>query len=235
MKKYAVLILCLVLVLMAGCGATVPNPKVEAFLNTELDGEKSFNAVKTVEYSIRETQTTKKGEVLGIATINVTVDKSSDDDIELLISNSYSGCYIVDGVTQSGVRMTKATDGYSYITSSGGEEKTESVDNAFASDFTRSLFFTNNEAYDEGGLYYGDYFMLSIYKYPETSFYVDDEQGLCVFDEKMVVNSEDAGEIQIHQISKVNEWGLLESNYERFESVEKDYVLISELLAKYTY
>ena len=51
----------------------------------------------------------------------------------------------------------------------------------------------------------------------------------------MDIRDEETGNVHLHQISKINSLGLLVSNYERYESVDSDLVLLSELSAEYSF
>ncbi len=235
-KRISVLFFILALVFcMAGCTPKiVPNPEVEAYLNTGLTAQQAMEAVKTASYRVEEIQTTKTGTQLGKALYEVFIDLSDANALRLTIQQSLSGSYAEDGITQKSVRLEKVDGKYLYTTVNGEQRKEETVEDSFARDYVASFFYTNNEAYNEGGLYYGDYFMLFLYKYPATAFYVDGETNLCVFDEKMEIHNANTGLVYLHQISKINVHGLLESNYERYESVEQDLILTSTLTASYT-
>ena len=219
-----------------GCAKkTVPDPSVERFLNTEISAQKAFDAVDVVDYTVTEQQTNKAGEVNGGYTFIVHIDKTDPKHLCLHISQEYVGNYVSEGVFHKEVLLERVNGTYCYTTQNGSDRKTEEVEDSFATDYVTSFFYVNNNAYNEGGLYYGDFFMLYIYKYPATSFYVDNDTGFCVFDEKMDIQNKDTGNVHLHQVSKINRLGLLETNYERYESVNTDFVLCSELKATYTY
>lgn len=235
-KKIFAGILMLVLLMCAGCEEkTVPDPEVEAYLNTEITAQKAYDAVAQVEYTVFQSQQNKAGEESGSYRYTVKIDKTDSENLYLQFTQQYSGDYVEDGITDKEVRLEKVDGKYQYVTVSGSQTETEEVDDQFATDYVTAFFYVNNNAYNEGGLYYGDFFMLYIYKYPASSFSVDKENNLCVFDEKMDIQHSQTGNVHLHQISKINVWGLLESNYERYESMEQDMVLISELTASYVY
>lgn len=183
MKKSFLFILCLLLLPLLACGEekTVPDPQVEAFLNTELSGEKAVEA----------------------------------------------------GIVQGEVTLKRRAEGCIYTTRQNEAVKEETVEDTFAADYINSFFFTDNGAYKEGGLYYGDFFLLYIYKYPASSFFV--EGDTCVFDEKMEVYEGDGLPVLLHQRAVIDKYGLLQQEYERFESQEQDMVLVSALQASYEY
>lgn len=219
-----------------GCAKkTVPDANVEKYLNTEISAQRAYSAVDIVDYTVTEQQTNKAGEVNGGYTFVVHIDKTDPENLHLHITQEFVGNYVSDGVFQKEVLLERVNGTYLYTTQNGAERKTEQVEDGFAVDYVTSFFYVNNNAYNEGGLYYGDFFMLYIYKYPATSFYIDDTTNQCVFDEKMDIQNKDTGNVHLHQITRINTLGLLESNYERYESVNTDFVLCSELSAEYVF
>ncbi len=235
MKKILSCILCLLLLPLFGCGEekTVPDPQVEAFLNTELSGEKAVKAVSAVSYTVTEIRETKAGEELGRTEYTVTLNRGDEENLYLHILQTYSGTAVEAGIVQGEVTLKKEAEGYVYTTRQNEEVKTETVEDTFAVDYINSFFFTDNGAYKEGGLYYGDFFLLYIYKYPASSFFV--EGDTCVFDEKMEVYEGDGLPVLLHQRAVIDKYGLLQQEYERFESQEQDMVLVSTLQASYEY
>lgn len=235
-KKAIPAMICLLLLLLSlGCGEekTVPDPAVEAFLNTELSGEKAIKAVNAVSYTVTETRENKAGEELGRTEYAVTIDKGDGENLYLHILRTFSGTAVEDGITRTETTLQRGAEGYVYTTCRNEEVQTEAVDETFAMDYVNSFFFTDNGAYKEGGLYYGDFFLLYIYKYPATSFHV--EGDTCVFDEKMEVYEGDGLPVLLHQRAVIDGYGLLQQEYERFESQEQDVVLVSRLEAGYEY
>lgn len=239
MKKVLLIILIVTLLaIFTACDFSqryTPDPEVEQFLNTELSGKKALDRVATVNYTVTESQQTKDGTVLGSVTYTVRLDKSVAENLYIQIQHDYIGKYIEDGVTTQTVTYYKQGENYFRKTENNFTSKTENVDSAFVVDYLTSLFYVSNDAYDEGGLYYGDFFMLYIYKYPTDYFFVDKQNNLCVFDGKMNIFNDATGNVHLHHVAKINQWGLLVSNYERHESVKEDFVVESTLSANYTY
>lgn len=236
-KRLVAVALGIALILsLAGCGKkTTPDPAVEAYLNTEISAQKAFDAVTRVEYTVTQKQQSKAGNESGSYIFHISIDKSDPDNMRLEIIQDFYGDYIEENISQKRVLLERVDGQYLYTTWNGSEERQEEVDDQFVVDYITSYFYRNNNAFNEGGLYYGDFFMLYIYKYPASSFSVDTENNLCIFDEKMDIRDEETGNVHLHQISKINSLGLLISNYERYESVDSDLVLLSELSAAYTY
>lgn len=230
LRKYGLLLLACLLFL--GCQKrTVPKPEVEAFLNTELSGIKAFEAVEQVDYILQESWQDAQGQELGSSHTRIGIEKKEGQSLSLHMHTSYTGSYVREGIEEAEQRLYYENGGYMYYTSSNGEEKTEPVEESFARDLVTSFFYTQNEAYCQGGLYYGDYFLLHIYDNPAESFSV--EENCCVFDQRMVTEDRDIGEIRFHQRSVINPLGLLVENTERYESIEKGTVLVSTLSALY--
>lgn len=236
MKKIILVLVAALMLLGTGCSSkTTPDPEVEAFLNTGINGAAAYEAVKTVEYTVRQSKQNKAGEETGGYDLWVKIDKRDPDSLYLEYEQEIFGDAVEDGITYKKATIALVDGVYVYTTVNGEETKKQEAEVQFVEDYLTSFFYKNNGAYDEGGLYYGDFFMLYIYKYPESSFSVDKENDLCVFNEKMNISYEQTGNVRLHQIAKVNTYGLLESNYERYESVDQDMVLVSELKASYTY
>ena len=239
MKKILLIILIVAMLgLFTACDFSkkyTPDPKVEQFLNTELDGKKALDKVATASYTVTEKQLKKDGTVLGSATYTVQVDKTDAKNISIQIENAYTGRYVQEGVTNEQVNYYKEGSNYFRKAITNFSSKVEAVDESFVVDYLTSLFYVNNDAYDEGGLYYGDFFLLYIYRYPTEYFYVDEQNNLCVFDGKMNIFNDETGNVHLHHIAKINEWGLLQSNYEKHESVKQDFIVECTLTASYTY
>ena len=235
-KKLLIAVLIIIAALLTGCEKkTVPNTEVEAFLNTGISAQKAFDAVDYAEYTVTQRQQNKRGQESGSYTFHIMIDKSDPDDLKLEIVQDYYGDYIEDNVARKQVLLEKKDGQYIYTVRDGEETKRDKVDDQFALDYVMSFFYRNNNAFNEGGLYYGDFFLLYIYKYPASSFSVERENESCIFNEKINVIDAETGDVHLHQISEINKYGLLKSNYERYESVDKDIVLISELSAEYRF
>lgn len=238
-KKLTLAILLLALLsLFAACEKNyVPNPAVEEYLNSGLTAERAFNQIATVNYTTVEISAKKNGEEQGKQTSVVSFDVSDKENLALTMHQTYSGTYVSDGVTEQTTTIVKSSGGYLYATETNIESKNKSqeVTAEFALDLITSLVYKDNGAYNGSGLYYGDLFMLKIYKFPAESFYVDTENDLCVFDDKMLIIREDVGNIRLYQTTKINRLGLLLSNYEKYESEDNDQVLISEVKVTYEF
>jgi len=240
MKKiFAIILLCtLFAVTFAGCEKKyVPDPAVEQFLNSGLTAQKAYDKLANVSYSSVSVTQNKSGEEQGRQTDDVVIGLSDKKNLSLTIDQTFSGSYVVNGVTNQRISLIKSASGYVYKKETNVPAKNEErgVDEQFANDLVRSLIFTDNGSYSDSGLYYGDMFMLKIYKYPPESFYVDAELDLCVFDEKMLIIREDIGNVRLYQTTKINRLGLLIYNKEKYEGVEGDTVLINEVNAAYKY
>lgn len=237
MKKVFAILLVVLMVTLSACGsATTPDPKVEAFLNTELSAQKAYDAIETATYTTTIRHETKDGTVQGTSEYFVNLDKRDPDDLYLQMIQSFTGTNIVDGLEHQTITLekNKTTGVYTYTTVVNGEEKVEQVEDDFALDLVTAIVYQNNGVYDEGGLYYGDFFMLYIYNYPAESFSVSQDGSACVFDEKMRMSRDDVGEVYLYQTTKVNSLGLMIYDYERYEGVEADYVIISQTTPEYT-
>lgn len=236
--KMRVLAIVAVIALLfcTGCSRqTEPDPEVEAFLNTGISAEKAYESVTKVEYTVHQSQQNKAGEETGGYDLHVKIDKSNPDALYLEYEQKLFGDAIEDGVSVKGATIALVDGKYIYTTVNGEQTKQQEAEEQFVKDYITSFFYKNNGVYNEGGLYYGDFFMLYIYKYPESSFSVDKENAQCVFNEKMNIAYEQTGNVRLHQIAKINAYGLLNSNYERYESVDQDMVLVSELKASYSF
>ncbi len=226
----------LILLLCTGCSKQIqPNPEVEAFLNTDITAEKAYDAVAKVEYTVHQSKQNKAGQETGGYDLHVKIDKTDPQNLRLEFQQTYFGDGVNDGIESVRATIERVDGSYLYTTTKNGETKQEKAEDKFVTDYITSFFYMDNGAYNEGGLYYGDFFLLYIYKYPETAFSVDKEKNQCIFNEKMNITYEATGNVRLHQISKINVWGLLDSNYERYESIDQDMVLVSELTASYTF
>lgn len=237
MKKRIVIFLVVLMVALSACSSvTTPAPEVEAFLNTGLSAQSAFEAIKTASYTTTISYETKDGQVKGTSEYRMKLNKEDEENLYLELDRSFTGVNVVDGVETQTITLekNKTTGVYTYTTVVNGEKNAEEVDDTFALDFLTSLIYQNNGVYDEGGLYYGDFFMLYIYKYPTESFYVSEDGESCVFDEKMFMSREDVGDVYLYQTTKINSLGLMTYDHERYEGVEADYVVISQTDAAYT-
>ena len=135
------------------------------------------------------------GDESGSYVFHIMIANADPDNMRLEIIQDYYGDYIEDGISQKQVLLERVNGQYLYTTWNGNEKKQEEVDDQFVVDYITSYFYRNNNAFNEGGLYYGDFFMLYIYKYPASSFSVDTENDLCIFDEKMDIRDEETGNV----------------------------------------
>lgn len=237
MKKRIVVFLFVLMVALSACSsATTPAPEVEAFLNTGVSAQGAFETIKTASYTTSISYETKDGQVKGTSEYRMEMNKEDPQRLQLTLDRSFTGVNVVDGVETQTITLEKdeTTGMYHYTTVVNGEKTVEEVDDTFALDFVTSLIYQNNGVYNEGGLYYGDFFMLYIYKYPTESFYVSEDGKSCVFDEKMFMSREDVGDVYLYQTTKINSLGLMTYDYERYEGVEADYMIISQTNAAYT-
>ncbi len=233
-----VLMLALLLVFV-GCEKNyTPDPSVEQFLNTNISGKKAYDSLKSAHYTTNITVQNKKGETNGTESTEVFLDITDSKNLVMEMHQKFSGSRIKDDITSVDVILKRVDGKYIYdattVTSESKNVKTEMKDED-AEKLVETFIYSDNGAYDEGGLYYGDLFMIRIYKFPPESFYVDEENKLCVFDEKMVMEREDTGKVRLYQTTKINELGLLVSEYEKYESVDGDIVMIVEMQPEYAY
>ena len=219
-----------------GCDRTyTSDPAVEAYLNGGISAKAAMDAVKTAHYTVTETQQNKAGEELGKQVSVVKLDLS-DDNYVVSVTKNASGAYVTTGQPkQSSVTIARGGEKYVYTKVEDGKTSTRDVDAEFVLNYVTAQFYHYNDAYYEGGLYYGDYFMLAIYKYPQEFFFVDEQADLCVFHQQCITEKQDTGKVQLVQQTKVNRLGLLVFNSERYISQLKDFELVSELNATYTY
>ena len=241
MKRKLTLVLTLLILLAAlvACEQNyVPDPAVEEYLNSGLTASKAFDALSSVSYQTTTTILNKNGDEQGKQISQVRFDVSDKQNLTLDMSNVYSGSLVQDGVTERTIKLSKRDGKYVYetVTNVPAKDSSTEVEEQVALDLITSLVYVDNGAYDSSGLYYGDVFMLKIYKYPAKSFYVDEQADLCVFDEKMLIlRDDDMGNVRLYQTTKINRLGLLVSTYEKYESVDKDYVMVSEVVVDYNY
>lgn len=235
-KALPVIIAILLLVCLASCTPSyTPKPEVEAFLNTGLTGKKAMAQVKTAHYVEKATRISKEGTTLGEAIRDVTIDITTPGAYRMALVQTLSGDYIgEDGVTQQTIITEVDNGAYRSVVKVGDEETITPLTLEEAEGGITRQFYYDNTVYAEGGLYYGDFFMLNIYKWEPESFYVDEEKHECVFDQRMFFTpSDDVGEMRLHQITRINEHGLITSNFEEYTSVKTGLVLTSTIQATY--
>lgn len=239
MKKTALILAVLALILLlAGCERNyVPDPAVEEYLNSGLTAQKAFDKITRANYTTELSVQNKNGDELGRQTSNVSFDISDKENLTLTIEQTYTGSCVQSGVTTQNVTLNKNEEGYLYKVTTNVKEKDSErqVDDKFALDLVTALVYVDNGAYSDGGLYYGDIFMLKIYKFPPESFYVDEQHDLCVFDEKMHIVREEMGDVRLYQTTKINRFGLLTYDYEKYESVDTDDVMVSQVTVNYEF
>ena len=243
-RKFAiVLLLVLTICLLAGCEKEyTPNPAVKEYLNNGMTAEKAYSQINTASYVETRTLLNKNGDVRGTFRSEVSLDKSDKDDLKLTIHSVYEDeCVGEDNVTELTANLAKVEGTYKYTvekTLVGSDKPTVTVEDMKQEDAQNliiAIIYTDNGAYDEG-LYYGDLFMLRIFRFPPESFYVDTEENLCVFDEGMLIKDYfDLEDVELHQVTKINQLGLLTYNYEKYIGTKSDYVLESKTIAQYGY
>ena len=244
MRKKRLLLLLLVAIVafsLVGCEKKyTPDPAVEQFLNTGLTAEKAYAAISKAGYTELRTVQDKQGNIKGTYSSVVQIDKSDADNLSLSIHQKFSGDYVEKDVEETTSTLEKVGDEYVYTVVAkysnlvNPSTKSEKLSVEDAATLVQSIVYSNNEVYDEG-LYYGDLFMLRIYKYPPEFFYVDTEANLCVFDGKIYVRQDKSGDMKLYQTTKINALGLLVSTTERYESVKNDYVMTCEITPTYEY
>ena len=244
MRKKASLILLLVLTvcLFAACSREyTPDPAVKQYLNNGMTAAKAYEKIATANYVEIRTLQNKLGEVRGRFRSEVSLDKTDADNLKLTVHSVFEGESIEDDVTEMTATLAKLDGEYKYTVEKTLTNKSEPVitvedmKQEDAQNLVVAIIYTNNGAYDEG-LYYGDLFMLRIFRFPPESFYVDTENDLCVFDEGMLIKDYfDLEDVELYQITKINRLGLLTYNYEKYVGTKSDYLLISETTAHYDY
>ena len=244
MKKKLVLVLVLLLIALTFTGCErdfTPDPAVREFLNTGLTAEKAYSRIAKASYTEERTLQNKQGQIKGQLNTEVKLDKSDEDNLYLYIHATFSGDYVEEKVVERTSILSKVDGSYQYCVEtvyenvSEPKKTTETMKEEDAVNLITAVIYVDNGVYAEG-LYYGDYFLLRIFKFPAESFYVDVEQNLCVFDEGMLIKGyDDIGEVKLFQVTKINELGLLVYNSERYESVESDYVMTCEIIPTYEY
>ncbi|MDE6441576.1 MAG: hypothetical protein K2L12_02335 [Clostridia bacterium] len=239
MKKIVIIAtLILACVFSVGCQKKyVPDPAVEEYLNSGLTAQKAFDKLSSCEYTSSEIFLGEDDEEKGRQVSRTTFSIEDKQNLTLVMEQTFQGTYVSEGVTEQTLTLSKRDGQYIYCTQTNVPSKNQErqVDDKFALDLISSLVFIDNGAYDGGGLYYGDTFMLNIYKYPPESFYVDEESDLCVFDEKMHIKHESIGDVRLYQTTKINRLGLLEYDYEKYVSDDSTRTVISFVEATYHY
>lgn len=242
-KLAIILLLILVVCLLASCNREYePAPAVKEYLNNGMTAEQAYAQLATASYTETRTLQNKQGEVKGTFRSEVNLDKTDADNLKLTIHSVYEGeCVEEENLTEMKSTLIKVDGKYKYTvekTPVGSDKPTvtvETMEEEDAQNLIVAIVYTDNSMYDEG-LYYGDLFMLRIFRFPPESFYVDTENNLCVFDEGMLIKEYfDMEDVELHQITKINTLGLLVYNYEKYVATKSDYVLISETVPSYTY
>lgn len=242
MKRIAIVLIVLLSALtLAGCEETyTPDPAVEQYLNTGLTAEKAFDKLDGASYTTVETKQNKQGQILGKTVTEVAIDVADKNNMSMEMNVVYSGENVKDKIVSVRTDLRKTEGVYVYNTETSYSDKDKPVasakemDEKEATDLIRSVVYLDNGTYDEGGLYYGDYFLMIIYKYPTEFFYID-EDNLLVFDAKLYLVRDDIGDVKVLQKVKINDMGLIISESENWESVKEDLVITSETVPVYNF
>ena len=242
MKRAAIVLIVLLLALtLAGCEENyTPDPAVEQYLNTGLTAEKAFDKLDGASYTTVETKQNKQGQILGKTVTEVTIDVADKNNMSMEMNVEYSGENVKDKIVGVRTILRKSDGVYVYNTETSHSDQDEPVvatkdmGETEATDLIRSVVYLDNGAYDEGGLYYGDYFLMIIYKYPPEFFYID-EDNLLVFDAKLYLVRDDIGDVKVLQKVKINDMGLIIFESENWESVKEDLIITSETVPIYTF
>ena len=242
MKKALILLVLLPAVfLLVGCEEKyTPDPEVEQYLNTGLTPDKAFEKISAVSYTTTNIVRDADGNQTGQNVVYVHFDVSDEDCYVYSNRQTYDGIYIRNNVKESVSSVSKDGENYLYTTvktyvDGSNDVNEQNIDKTFVHDLIRSHVFTQNGVYAEGGLYFGDYFMQYIYRYPAEAFYIDHEQNLCVFDAVIDVNNSVAGRTFIKQNIKINALGLITYYYEQNQSAEERTTLTSETIPQYVF
>lgn len=242
-KVSTILLFVLVICLFVGCEREyTPDPAVREYLNNGMTAAHAYEQIATASYVETRTLQNKLGEVRGTFRSEVSLDKTDKDNLKLTIHSVYEGeCIEEENVTELRSTLAKVDGVYKYTvekTPVGSNKPMVAVRDMKEEDAQNlivAIIYSDNGSFDEG-LYYGDLFMLRIFRFPPESFYVDTEANLCVFDEGMLIKEYfDLEDVELHQITKINQLGLLTYNYEKYIGTQSDYVLISETVASYEY
>lgn len=242
MKRIAIVLIILLLALtLTSCEETyTPDPAVEQYLNTGLTAEKAFDKLDGASYTTVETKQNKQGQILGKTVTEVAIDVADKNNMSMEMNVVYSGENVKNMIVNVRTDLRKTDGVYVYNTETFYSDKDKSVTSAKdmgeteATDLIRSVVYLDNGTYDEGGLYYGDYFLMIIYKYPPEFFYID-EDNLLVFDAKLYLVRDDIGDVKVLQKVKINDMGLIVSESENWESVKEDLIITSETVPIYTF
>ena len=241
-KLSIILLLLLTLFALVACDREYkPDPAVKEYLNNGMTAEKAYSQIDTVYYEETRSIQNKAGETRGKFYSEVSMDKSDKNNLKLSVHSEYEGECIEDNVVEVNSTLERVDGAYVYTvekTHQGLElpvVTSENMSEEDAQNLIIAIIYTDNGAYDEG-LYYGDLFMLRIFRFPPESFYVDTENDLCVFDEGMLIKEYfDLEDVELHQVTKINKLGLLTYNFEKYIGTKSDYVLVSETTASYGY
>ena len=231
-----------VVVLLVGCERNfTPDPAVEQYLNTGLTARAAYDKIAKASYTTTLSLQDKSGVEKGRNVQQIQFDKSNGESLSYSIHQTYTGEYVENNVVEMTATLQKVGENYNYtvvtyyLNNDTPVQNVTVVDDSFALDLVTAIVYVDNGVYNEGGLYYGDFFMQRIYKYPTRSFYVDEQTNLCVFDEKMWVEMNSIGKVLLHQKIQINQLGLMEYFYEKCDSSDYDYVLESETVVTYVY
>lgn len=242
-KKLVIVILLVAAVLLVACEKEYePDPAVREFLNNGMTAEKAYARIATAAYTEIRTISDKQGTIKGSFCSEIFMDKSDEDNLSLTIHSVYEGeCVEDDKVVEMTSTLVKEEGDYKYRVSKtfdGNAELQVTVETMQAEDarnLISAIIYQDNGAYS-AGLYYGDLFMLRIFRFPAESFFVDTEQNRCVFDEIMLFKEYyDLEDVTLRQRTEINELGLLMYNKEVYEATKSDHVLTSEITPSYTY
>lgn len=241
-KFVTIVVLLLAICLFAGCEREfTPDPAVREYLNNGMTAEKAYDQIAKVSYTETRSLVNTNGEV-GTFYSEVHLDKSDPDNLSLTIHAVYTGeCVDEDEVTETTSVLAKREDGtYAYtvtkrFTDGKSMVNEDVMETSDARNLATAIVYSDNGVYDEG-LYYGDLFMLRIFRFPSESFYVDVDNDLCVFDEGMLIKDYmDLQDVKLYQVTKINHLGLLVYNSEMYVATQSDYVMTSVLIPTYEY
>ena len=243
-KKLAILLLfAAVIFVMAACEREyTPDPAVKEYLNNGMSAINAYDHIAKASFVETRSVKNKAGEVHGSYRSEISMDKSDPNNLGLEIHTVFSGeCIQDDRVVEMTSTLVKINGEYRYTVSKlyeGGTKPVVTVEVMEAEDAENllvAIVYTDNGSYSEG-LYYGDLFMLQIFRFPSESFHIDEEADLCVFDEGMLIKEYyDLEDVELHQVTKINRLGLLEYNSERYVGTKSDYVMESETVPTYEY
>jgi hypothetical protein len=165
--KYHFLYLPLLFVfLLVSCGDTLREDLSE-FLNP-IKYEDTYDGLSSGSYSWRHEEYDKDGHSEGKKQENTSFSKSRDNDnfsIEKEIS--YTGNMVIENVESYFYSLAYDRDLDRYrrkISINGADSSYVDVSEDIAIEAFTEIFFTGDEIYRYGGLYYGDYFQINALK-----------------------------------------------------------------------